>query len=64
MRNVYKIVVLKPQKNGLRGRSRYKWEHSTEICFTKIGCGTDWGQDLVAGSSEQIDEPLDSMEEG
>jgi hypothetical protein len=42
-RNVYRILVGKPEGKGPLGRPRCKWEDTTEKYFTEIGWGViDW----------------------
>jgi hypothetical protein len=43
MRNVYKILVGKPERNRPFGRPRRRWEDNIKMDFTKIDLeGVDW----------------------
>jgi hypothetical protein len=43
VRNVYKILVEKPERKRPLGRSRHRWEDNIKNDFRKIGLeGVDW----------------------
>jgi hypothetical protein len=48
-RDVYRVLVVKPEGNSPLGRLRRKWEYNNKMDLTEVGCGgTDWidlGQD-------------------
>jgi hypothetical protein len=52
MRNVYKVLVEKPEGKKPLGKPRYRWEDNTKIDLREVGCGvTDWielAQDMDA----------------
>jgi hypothetical protein len=39
MRNMYKILVGKPEEERLLGRTRYRWEDNIKMDLRKIGFG-------------------------
>jgi hypothetical protein len=38
MRNIYKILVGKPNKKRPLGRARRRWENNIKMNLTQIGC--------------------------
>jgi hypothetical protein len=64
-RNVYRVLVRKPEGRRPLGRLRCRWEDGIRMDLRKIGwgCGVDSsgsGQGLVAGSCECDDKPSGS----
>jgi hypothetical protein len=40
---LYKVLVEKPERRRLMGRSRHRWENNIRMDLREVGCGcVDW----------------------
>ena len=68
-RDVYRVLVGKPERRRPLGRPRRRWEDNTKIDLGEVGWGhgldrSGSGQGLVAGSCEGGNEPSCSIKCG
>jgi hypothetical protein len=64
-RNVYRVLVGKPEIKRPLGRPRRRWEDGIKMDLREIGCGCGVdspgsGRELLAGCCECADEPSGS----